>query len=52
MADITTAMVTAFQTLASSALTAIGDILPVILPVMGAVVVIGIGVSLFKRFVH
>lgn len=52
MTSITTALKTAFTSVASDCMTAIGDILPVVLPVMGAVVVIGLAVGIFKRFVH
>lgn len=52
METITTALTTAFGSLATDALGAIGATLPIILPVMGAVVVIGIAVGIFKRFVN
>lgn len=51
MESITTALTTAFGTLATDALGAIAAVLPIILPVMGAIVVIGIAVKVFKRFV-
>lgn len=44
-------MVTAFGTIASDATSAIAAVIPVVLPIMGIVVVVGIGVSIFKRFV-
>jgi hypothetical protein len=31
---------------------AIGSIVPVALPIMGAVVVVGIGIKVFKKFTH
>lgn len=51
MEVITNSLSTAFGTIASDAMGAIGSTLPIILPVMGAVVVIGIAVGIFKRFV-
>lgn len=50
--SITTALKTAFTSVANDCMSAIGDILPIVLPVMGAVVVIGLAVGIFKRFVH
>lgn len=52
MTTIQSSMTSAFTTLANNCMSAIGAILPVVLPVMGAVVVIGIGVKIFKRFAH
>ena len=52
MTAITTALKTSFTSVAGDAMTAIGDVLPIILPVMGAVVVIGLAVGIFKRFVR
>lgn len=52
MDAITNALGTAFADLASQCLGAIASVLPQVLPVMGAVVVIGIAVGIFKRFVH
>lgn len=52
MTTIQSALTSALTTTASDCMTAIGAVLPVILPVMGAVVVIGIGVKIFKRFAH
>lgn len=36
-------------TVASDALTTIGAILPVALPVLGAIVVIGVGIRIFRK---
>jgi hypothetical protein len=52
MDSITTALTTAFTTVAGDALDAIAAVLPIVMPVMGAIVVIGIAVGIFKRFVH
>ena len=52
MTAITTALKSSFTSVAGDAMTAIGDVLPIILPVMGAVVVIGLAVGIFKRFVR
>lgn len=50
MEAITIALVTAISTTASNAMDAIAKILPVALPVMGAVVVVTIGIRVFKKF--
>lgn len=52
MEPITNALGTAFAAIAADAMGAIASALPIILPVMGAVVVIGIAVGIFKRFVN
>ena len=52
MEAITTTLTSAFSSLAAEAMGAIASTLPVILPVRGAVVVIGIAVGIFKRFVN
>lgn len=44
-----TALTTAFSTVASDALSAIQSILPIALPVMGAIVVVGVGIRIFKK---
>lgn len=43
------ALTSALSTLASDAMTVVGNVLPVVLPVMGALVVVTIGIKLFKR---
>lgn len=50
LADVSTALVTAMTSVATGALDAIGDILPVAAPVMGAMLIIGVGIKAFKRF--
>lgn len=51
METVTSALTTAMTSVANGAMGAIGDILPIALPVMGAIVVVGIGVKVFKKFV-
>lgn len=46
---ITTALTTAFSTVASDSMDAIKAVLPIALPVMGAILVIGIGIKIFKK---
>lgn len=46
---ITTALKTSFSEVASSVMGVIGDTLPVVLPIVGAMVVIGAGVKIFKK---
>lgn len=47
--SVVTALTSAVTTAASDAMSAIGSILPVALPVMGAIVVVGIGIKVFKK---
>lgn len=47
---ISTALTSSLSSIASDCITAIGGVLPYVLPVMGAIVVITVGVKLFKRF--
>lgn len=49
MAAVVTALTTGFTDVATQSLSAITGILPVALPVLGAIVVVGIGIRLFKR---
>ena len=50
MEGVTTALTTGITTIASSATDAIAKVLPVALPVMGAIVVVTIGIRVFKKF--
>ena len=50
MEGVTTALTTGITTIASSATDAIAKVLPVALPVMGAIVVVTIGIKVFKKF--
>lgn len=47
--SIQNALTTGFTTVANDALSAIGAILPIALPVLGAIVVIMVGIRIFKR---
>lgn len=49
MADVTTALTTAMGTVATSALSAISGIVPVAAPVLGGILIIGIGIRAFKK---
>ena len=48
MADVATALITALTSVASGATDAIGDILPIAAPVLGAVIIIRLGIKAFK----
>lgn len=47
---VSSSMVSAVTSMANAGLAAIGDIVPVAAPVLGAMVIIGIGIRAFKRF--
>ena len=49
---VTTAMTTGFGDVVTQGLSAIGSILPVVLPIAGAFVLVGICYRVFKRFSH
>lgn len=51
MDAVVTALTNGFSSAATSAMGAIGDIIPLLIPVMAAIAVIGIGYKLFKRFI-
>lgn len=51
MAGVTSALTTSFTEVASSLTGLIGDILPIALPVVGGVLVVGIGIKIFKSVV-
>lgn len=46
---IVTALTNAMTSAVNDAMEAIGAILPIVLPVLGAVTVIGIGIKIFKK---
>lgn len=43
------ALTSAFSTVASDALSAVQGILPIALPVLGALIVVGVGIKIFKK---
>jgi len=43
-------IVAEFGTIATDALAAIGDLLPIVVPVFGALVLIPLGIGLFRKF--
>lgn len=49
LSAITSALKTSFSDVASSVMGVIGDTLPIVLPIIGAMVVIGTGVKIFKK---
>lgn len=48
METVTTALVTGITSMATESMTAIGSVLPVVLPVLGAIAVIRIGIRVFN----
>lgn len=50
MEGIVTSLTTSIGTFADSAMSAIAGIVPVALPIMGALVVVGIGIKAFRKF--
>ena len=49
VAGVTTALTSGITTVAGDAMSAIASVVPVALPIMGAVVVVGIGIKVFKK---
>lgn len=52
MEALVTSMTTGITGAASQALSALGTIVPAVLPVVAGIAVVGLGVSIFKRFMH
>lgn len=52
METVITALTTAITSFAGNAMDVIGDVIPVALPIMGAIIVVNIGMGIFKRFTH
>ena len=52
MTDITSALTTALATVGTDALSTIASILPAALAIAGAVMVVTIGVRVFKKIAH
>lgn len=49
MADVVTALTTAMGTVATQALSAIQGIVPIAAPVLGGILIVGIGIRAFKK---
>lgn len=49
LSTVTTALTNGIKSIATDAMSAIGSIIPVALPIMGAIAVVGIGISVFKK---
>lgn len=49
MEGITTALTTALGTISSNVMSVFGDVLPAALTIVGAVIVVTLGVKMFKR---
>lgn len=49
VSDVVTALTTAMGTVATGAMGAVSGIIPVAAPVLGAILVIGIGIRTFKK---
>lgn len=46
---VTAALTTAFSSIATDAMSAISAVLPIALPIMGAIVVVTVGIKIFKK---
>lgn len=49
LSTVTTALTSGVSTIATDAMGAIGAIIPVALPIMGAMVIVGIGLKVFNK---
>lgn len=49
MEAVSTALVTSFTEIGSSLTGIIGSVLPIALPVIGAMVVVNVGINIFKK---
>lgn len=49
VSDVITAMTSAFSTMAGDAMNGIASVLPVVLPILGAIIVIGIIIKIVRR---
>lgn len=49
VSTVTTALTTGISSIANDAMSAIGSVIPVALPIMGAIVVVGIGIKVFRK---
>lgn len=52
METVVTALTTSFTSVATSITGVIGDVLPIALPVVGAMIVVRKGISIFKGIVN
>ncbi len=52
MDTLVTSLTSGFTSAATSMLSAIGGIVPVMLPVVAGIAVVGVGVALFKKLSH
>lgn len=50
MAEVTTALVTAMQSVADNAMAALTGVLPVAVPVFGGLIMIGVAIKCVKKF--
>ncbi len=51
MESVVTALTTSFTSVSGSIMDVIGKILPIALPVVGAVIVVSVGIKIFKSLV-
>ena len=49
ISTVTDALTTGITTIGSDVMSAVGSVIPVALPVMGAIVVVSIGIKVFKK---
>lgn len=49
MEAVTTALTSGISTIAGDAMSAVGAVVPVALPIMGAIAVVGIGIKVFRK---
>lgn len=49
LSSLTTSLTSAFSTISNDAISAIGSVLPYALPVMGAMIVIGLAIKTFRK---
>lgn len=52
MESVTTALTTSFTSVGTAVTGVMGDVLPIALPVIGAMMVITIGIKVFRKIMH
>lgn len=52
METVTSALTTSFTSVATGVTGIIADVLPIALPVVGAMIVVGVGIKVFKRVIN